>query len=234
MCAGGAELEQYEHLLVVTLKYDDIEYAELLKVRTPAHEAFEGTPLAKMSGCMRGLCVEDIVKYLAKDLFGQSVKRPADPGVDHKGNARGAHNATTDFVLGEFGLEVKVGTLKWDSSNGCWMVEFKGIKRLLHSLLILVIHSPDGLHVLLHAGDFGWSESTTPGQGKIQVRAPAGTLKGDGVKDNKTIKYQVAIDAHKKRSLELGTPAVALQCILKKFWLTGACPYLAHVPFPTK
>jgi len=229
-------LEQYEHLRVVTLRYDDPEYAELLKVRTPAHEAFEGTPLAKMSGQMRGLCVEDIVEHLAKDLFdGQSVERPVDPGVDHKGDPRNAHNATTDFVLCGDRLEVKTGTLYWNSDRGCWRVQFVGIKRSLHHLLLFVIHAPDGLHFLLHKGDLlplYWSESTTPGQGKVQVSAPVGTLKGHAVKEDKRIKYQVAIDAHNKRSLELGTPAVALQCILKKFWLEGACPYLLHVPFP--
>jgi len=229
-------LEQYEHLRVVTLRYDDPEYAELLKVRTPAHEAFEGTPLAKMSGAMRGFCVEDIVKHLAKDLFdGQSVERPVDPGVDHKGDPRNSSNATTDFVLGGDRLEVKTGTLHWNSRNGHWAVLFMGIKRRLHNLLLFVIHAPDGLHFLLHKGDLlplYWSESTTPGHGVVQVCAPPGTLKGHAVKDNKRIKHQVAIDAHNKRSLELGTPAVALQCILKKFWLVGACPYLAHVPFP--
>jgi len=229
-------LEKHEHLRVVTLRYGDPEYAELLKVRTPAHEAFEGTPLAKMSGCMRGLCVEDIVEHLAKDLFdGQSVERPVDPGVDHKGNPRHASNATTDFVLGGDRLEVKTGTLCWNSSDGHWAVQFEHIKRPLHNLLLFVIHAPDGLHFLLHKGDLlplYWSESTTPGHGCVAVRAPPGTLKGHAVKDNKSLKYQVAIDAHNKRSLELGTPAVALQCILKKFWLKGACPYLAHVPFP--
>ena len=45
-----------------------------------------------------------------------------------------------------------------------------GIKRDLHDRLILVIHAPDGLHILLHAGDFGWSESdTSEGVGCVQV-----------------------------------------------------------------
>ena len=39
-----------------------------------------------------------------------------------------------------------------------------------------------------------------------------------------------SIAAHKKRSYELGDPAVATQNILKKFWL-GGCPYIAHIPF---
>lgn len=35
---------------------------------------------------------------------------------------------------------------------------------------------------------------------------------------------------YEKRSYELGTPAVATQNILKKFWLAD-CPYIAHIPF---
>ena len=68
--------------------------------------------------------------------------------------------------------------------------------------------------------------------GVVQVSAPAGTLKGEEVKANKTNTNPATIKKHTERSLELGAPAVALQGIHKKFWLKGKCPYIAHIPFP--
>jgi len=217
-------LEKSDHLRIATLAY--AAYAAILAVRTPAHYAFEGTPLAGISGSMRGLVGEAIVQNLATDLFGQPVTRPANTGLDLKGNERSASSATVDFLLGKDGLEIKTGTLCWDTSQRRWKVEFVGIKRIHHDRLVLVFHAPDGLHVIEHVGDFGWCETS----GVVQVYAPAGTLKGKTVKPDSRYKKPASIAAHKKRSYELGDPAVATQNILKKFWL-GGCPYITHIAF---
>ena len=189
--------------------------------------AFEDTPLVGVrKNKMMGPYGEAIVEHFAKDLFfGKPITRPTDTGLGLKGNERNAQNTTVDFLLGDESLEIKTGTLYWNTSHACWTVKFRGTNRDLHDHLILVFHSPDGLHILEHVGDFGLSNGT------VQVSSPSGTLAGEPVKPNKKMTNPASIAAHKKRSYELGDPAVATQNILKKFWL-GGCPYITHIAFP--
>lgn len=219
-------LKTYEHLCVATLAYSD--FKELLSVRTPGHYALKGTPLADINRQMRGHVVEGIVQHFAPTLFnGAVLTRLKDPGLDCNGDMRNSSQSTADFLLGgKRPIEIKTGTLTWHTTHGCWAVVFKDIKRELHDHLILVFHAPNGLHVIEHVGDFMWCNTSKV----VQVYAPFGTLAGETVKPDKRLTNPKTIAANAKRSFENGTPAVAAEKILKKFWL-GGCPYIAHIAF---
>lgn len=195
-------------LYVTTIRYADPFYADLFAMRTPADAAFQGTPLHELSGQMCGLVVEAILQHVAPSVFGAPITRSKKIEKCRNGAKRGANSTSYDFDLLRFALEAKFSTMTWNKSQRRWEVQFQSIKFGKHKLLVLVLHAPDGLHIIAHKG----------GENGVGVHGNGKAEKTEG----KVIKMLAPAD--------MTDPEEAKEAILKKFW-HGGCTYIGLVAF---
>ena len=137
-----------------------------------------GLPLGSMSPQLRGLRVQSIVFEICKLLFSNSDFAELSYERACSGRRRGSNSASCDFLRDEQRIEVKHSQLRFGTGIR-WHCSFANVKQSCFDVLLLTIHSPQGLDIFEHNGSFGLSTAglKTEHEGKgIAVAALKGEL----------------------------------------------------------
>ena len=108
-------------------------------------------PLARLPPAKRGNVLQDVVRGVLSQRFGEQAQSP-EPELDINGRLRRRGAESYDFALGGRRIECKSAQLYWDRSVMAWMARFRNIKlnQDLFDDLYLALYSPDSLLILQH------------------------------------------------------------------------------------
>ncbi|CAE8646940.1 unnamed protein product [Polarella glacialis] len=123
-----------------------------------------GNKLSEISPQRRGVILESVSRAVYAEVFPAAIISDAVPGHRVNGVRRSPGQTDHDWLSDGSRVESKSGQLVWQNSSQRWLVAFFNINLASLDDLILMMYTPNKLHVIRH--DLKLGLSTTGVRGK--------------------------------------------------------------------
>ena len=150
-------------------------YNDIFSMSTIGEDAYEGAPLASLSGCARGKALERLVRCVLEKT-GEKTEE-AEGGRDCSGCKLGKDKTTSDFKVGGKRGEAKSSIMGWNKHMRRFEIKFCNVKSSLHDRLFLAFMTPSCVHIFEYYGERGKIKNgvSTEAKGEtIMFRARSG------------------------------------------------------------